>query len=98
MLRPYVLRGHNVDSCRYWPLVQRQDTRLWIWVWWFESTGANPNGARPLEHGPETRSAAPVSFRDPGAARAGGYVLVVAGLLVAVGLIFHPVSAGGLEV
>src|SRR2546426_12404209 len=24
-----------------WPLVQRQDTRLWIWVWWFESTGAN---------------------------------------------------------
>src|SRR5438034_3213719 len=41
MLRPYVLRGHNVDSCRLWPLVQRQDTRLWIWVWWFESTGAN---------------------------------------------------------
>src|SRR5437867_3472290 len=24
-----------------WPLVQRQDTRLWIWEWWFESTGAN---------------------------------------------------------
>src|SRR6266513_6134409 len=42
MLRPYVLRGHNVDSCRRWPLVQRQDTRLWIWVWGFESTGANP--------------------------------------------------------
>jgi len=38
-----------------------------------------------------------VSFRDPGAARAGGYVLVVAGLLVAVGLIFHPVPAGGFE-
>ncbi len=38
-----------------------------------------------------------MSFRDPGAARAGGYVLVVAGLLVAVGLIFHPVPAGGFE-
>jgi len=38
-----------------------------------------------------------VSFRDPGAARAGGYVLVVAGLLVAVGLIFHPIPAGGFE-
>jgi len=38
-----------------------------------------------------------VSFRDPGAARAGAYVLVVAGLLVAVGLIFHPVPAGGFE-
>ena len=38
-----------------------------------------------------------MSFRDPGAARAGGYVLVVAGLLVAVGLIFHPIPAGGFE-
>lgn len=36
-------------------------------------------------------------FRDRGAAQAGGYVLAVAGLLVAIGLIFHPVPAGGFE-
>jgi hypothetical protein len=38
-----------------------------------------------------------IDFREPGAARAGGYVLAVAGLLVAVGLLFHPVPAGGFE-
>src|SRR5919197_1364381 len=38
-----------------------------------------------------------MTFRDPGAARAGGYVLVVATLLVAIGLVFHPVPAGGFE-
>jgi hypothetical protein len=38
-----------------------------------------------------------VSFRDPNAARAGGYVLLVATLLVAIGLVFHPVPAGGFE-
>ncbi|HEV8265609.1 MAG TPA: hypothetical protein VGQ06_11730 [Gemmatimonadales bacterium] len=37
------------------------------------------------------------SFRDPAAARAGGYVLVVATVLVALGLLFHPVPAGGFE-
>jgi hypothetical protein len=36
-------------------------------------------------------------FRDPGAARAGGYVLAVATVLVAIGLVFHPVPAGGFE-
>jgi hypothetical protein len=36
-------------------------------------------------------------FREPSAARAGGYVLALAGLLVAVGLLFHPVPAGGFE-
>lgn len=35
------------------------------------------------------------TFRDPSAAQAGGYVLLVAGVLVALGLIFHPVPAGG---
>ena len=35
-------------------------------------------------------------FRDPAAAEAGGYVLAVAGLLVAFGLAFHPLPAGGL--
>ncbi len=38
-----------------------------------------------------------LSFRDPAAARAGGYVLVVATILIAVGLLFHPVPAGGFE-
>jgi hypothetical protein len=37
------------------------------------------------------------AFRDAGAARAGGHVLAVAAVLVAVGLIFHPVPAGGFE-
>lgn len=32
-----------------------------------------------------------------GAARAGGYVLAVAGVLVAIGLVFHPVPSGGFE-
>jgi hypothetical protein len=36
-------------------------------------------------------------FREAGAARAGGYVLALACLLVVVGLIFHPVPAGGFE-
>jgi len=36
-------------------------------------------------------------FRDPGAAEAGGYALAVAGVLVAAGLVFHPLPAGGLE-
>jgi hypothetical protein len=39
----------------------------------------------------------PTAFREPGAARAGGYVLALASLLVVVGLIFHPVPAGGFE-
>ena len=38
-----------------------------------------------------------MNFRDAGAARAGGYVLAVATVLVAVGLVFHPVPAGGFE-
>jgi uncharacterized membrane protein len=38
-----------------------------------------------------------LAFRDPHAARAGGYVLGVAAMLVAFGLIFHPVPAGGFE-
>ena len=43
----------KLGRCKHrWPLVQRQDTRLWIWVWWFESTGANSRlqfgfGVRP---------------------------------------------------
>lgn len=39
----------------------------------------------------------PVAFREPDAARAGGYVLALASLLVVAGLIFHPVPAGGFE-
>jgi hypothetical protein len=38
-----------------------------------------------------------LEFREPDAARAGGYVLALASLLVVVGLIFHPVPAGGFE-
>ena len=38
-----------------------------------------------------------MTFRDSSAARAGGYVLALAALLVALGLIFHPVPAGGFE-
>jgi hypothetical protein len=37
------------------------------------------------------------NFREPDAARAGGYVLALAGILVALGLVFHPVPAGGFE-
>ena len=36
-------------------------------------------------------------FGDPTAAVAGGYVLVPAGILVAVGLVLHPLPAGGFE-
>jgi hypothetical protein len=36
-------------------------------------------------------------FREAGAAKAGGWVLVAACLLIVVGLIFHPVPAGGFE-
>ena len=36
-------------------------------------------------------------FREPGAARAGGYVLGLASVLIVIGLIFHPVPAGGFE-
>ena len=39
----------------------------------------------------------PISFRDRGAAQAGGYVLLLATILVALGLLFHPVPAGGFE-
>lgn len=39
----------------------------------------------------------PLSFRDPAAARAGGYVLLLATVLIAIGLLFHPVPAGGFE-
>jgi len=38
-----------------------------------------------------------IQARDPGAARAGGYVLAVASVLVAIGLLFHPVPSGGFE-
>ena len=38
-----------------------------------------------------------LSFRDASAARAGGYVLAVAAVLVVIGLLFHPVPAGGFE-
>lgn len=37
------------------------------------------------------------AFRDPAAAQAGGYVLAIAGILVAGGLIFHPIPSGGFE-
>jgi len=39
----------------------------------------------------------PMHLRNHDAARAGGYVLAVAGVLVAIGLLFHPVPAGGFE-
>jgi hypothetical protein len=35
--------------------------------------------------------------RDPGSAQAGGYVLALAAILVAIGLVFHPIPAGGFE-
>lgn len=36
-------------------------------------------------------------FREPGAARAAGYVLTIAGVLVALGLVLHPAPQGGLD-
>ncbi|HVH66451.1 MAG TPA: hypothetical protein VM716_01140 [Gemmatimonadales bacterium] len=38
-----------------------------------------------------------MTARDPAAAQAGGYVLALAAILVAIGLVFHPVPAGGFE-
>ena len=38
-----------------------------------------------------------MTIRNPEAAQAGGYVLALACLLVAIGLLFHPVPAGGFE-
>src|ERR1043166_7455286 len=40
---------------------------------------------------------ATIPFRDRAAAQAGGYVLVVATVLVALGLLFHPIPAGGFD-
>jgi hypothetical protein len=40
---------------------------------------------------------APIPFREPHAARASGYVLALAGLLVAVGLSLHPLPRGGFD-
>src|SRR5207237_9172376 len=37
-----------------------------------------------------------VDFREPGAARAGGYALALAGVLVAAGLALHPLPSHGL--
>src|SRR5437879_12894449 len=37
-----------------------------------------------------------VDFREPGAARAGGYALALAGVLVAAGLTLHPPPSRGL--
>ena len=34
------------SAADYWPLVQGQDTRLWIWESWFESKGANLRNVR----------------------------------------------------
>jgi len=60
----------------------------------------------PVRH-PDDRSAdasemttltnSSISFRDRAAAEAGGYVLAVATVLVTIGLLFHPVPAGGFE-
>jgi|SRR5215813_7100851 len=36
-------------------------------------------------------------FREPGAAKAGGWVLALACALIVIGLIFHPVPSGGFE-
>jgi hypothetical protein len=38
-----------------------------------------------------------IDLREPGAAQAGGYTLGVAGVLVALGLAFHPLPKGGFE-
>jgi hypothetical protein len=38
-----------------------------------------------------------MTLRNPDAAQAGGYVLALAGVLVAIGLLFHPVPSGGFE-
>src|ERR1041385_299894 len=40
---------------------------------------------------------ATIPFRDRAAAQAGGYVLVAATGLVALGLLFHPIPAGGFD-
>jgi len=52
-------------------------------------------GAGPMTLANRSPQAPP--FREAGAAQAGGYVLVLACLLVAVGLVFHPPPSGGFE-
>ncbi len=37
------------------------------------------------------------TFGNPSAAQAGGYILAIAGVLVAVSLVFHPLPSGGFE-
>ncbi len=43
-IQPDVMPSFRYFS-RHWPFVQRQDTRFWIWEWWFESTRANRIGS-----------------------------------------------------
>src|SRR2546426_2190650 len=38
-----------------WPLVQWQDTGLWIREWWFESTGTNPHQEKKRAGWPDPR-------------------------------------------
>src|SRR3712207_3955279 len=52
-----------------------------------DANGRPPGGFMTDETG--------VRFRDARTAEAGGYVLVLAGVLVAAGLVFHPMPGGG---
>src|SRR5262249_57181275 len=71
------------------------ESRLWLGGLVRRACRQAAKGSAPMNLG--TPAMKMPAFREPGAAQAGGYVLALACLLVAVGLVFHPPPSGGFE-